>query len=54
MLTPLTFSTPADIAAMIVNNDPESNPSRYKNIELAKLLDEYTRTHDDNLAQKIE
>lgn len=54
LLTPLTFSTLADIAAMIVNNDPESNPSRYKNIELAKLLDEYTRTHDDNLAQKIE
>lgn len=42
VLTPLSMTDPIDIAAIISNEDTQKNPSSYKNIKLAKLLEEYS------------
>ena len=39
--TPVSITSPSDIAALLINDSPEKNPSLYKNIELVKLLDAY-------------
>ncbi len=53
LFTSLQMSNVADLAAVITNDEPEKNPSLYKNIELAKFLEEYTKNPTPNKEKNI-
>lgn len=54
VFTSLSMQNSSDIAAIITNDSTEKNPSSYKNLELAKKLEEYAQQPGSQLKWSIQ